>query len=133
MKPIGDIDLDLRLKVEKDREHKKLKLSQELYTKIVLKQFGMTNCRPTACLVAPSANLKAHKGSIADFPYSQAVGSVMYLAMDIRSDIAFSVGMVSRYASNPEEVHVKAVKRILCYLRVTTAIGLTFGGSTTTD
>jgi hypothetical protein len=53
----------------------------------------------------------------------------MYLAMGTRPDLAYGVGLVSRFASNPGEVHVKAVKRILRYLRTTTSIGLVFGGS----
>lgn len=53
----------------------------------------------------------------------------MYLAMCTRQDLAFRIGLVSRFASNPGEVHVKAMKRILSYLRATTNIGLTFGGS----
>jgi hypothetical protein len=64
-----------------------------------------------------------------DFPYPQAVGSTMYLAMATRLDLAYSVGLVLRFASNLGEVYVKAVKRILCYLCATTGIGLTFGGS----
>lgn len=55
MKPIRDIDYVLGLKVEKDKEHKKLKLSQETYAKRVLEWFGMTNYRPTICLVTPNA------------------------------------------------------------------------------
>lgn len=70
MKPIGDIDYVLRLKVKRDREHEKLKLSQETYGRKVLEKFGMKDCWPTTCLVIPSAILEAHKGPAADFPYS---------------------------------------------------------------
>lgn len=44
-------------------------------------------------------------------------------------NLAFSIGLVLHFASNPREVHVKTIKRILSYLRATTNIGLTFGES----
>lgn len=53
----------------------------------------------------------------------------MYVAIDTRPNLVFSVGLLLRFASNPKEVLVKVVKRIFCYLRATTNIGLTFGGS----
>src|SRR4051812_37791853 len=34
-----------------------------------------------------------------------------------RSDISFSIGLVSRYMSEPKVSHMKAVKRILRYLK----------------
>lgn len=115
--------------VERDKEHKKLKLSEETYARRILEWFGMTVCPPTVCLIVPSATLKAHEGPSADFLYSHAVGLVMYLAIVIQLDLVFSVGLVSHFASNPTEVYVKGVKRILCYLRATINIELTFGGS----
>lgn len=129
MKPIGDIDYVVGLKVERDRGHKTLKLNQETEAKRVLERFGMTNYWPIACSVAPNATVKAHEGPTTEFPYSQAVGFVMYLAMDTRPDLAFSVWLVSHFVINQGEVHVQAVKRILRYFCAMTKIGLSFGGS----
>jgi hypothetical protein len=44
MKPIGDIDYVLGLKVERNRGIKELRLSQETYAKKVLDRFGMADC-----------------------------------------------------------------------------------------
>lgn len=89
----------------------------------------MTECCPSTCSITPSTILEAHKGPTLNFLYSQVVGLVMYLAMDTQSNLAFSVRLVLHFASNRKEVYVTTVKRILCYLWVTTNIGLTFGGS----
>lgn len=129
MKLIRDIDYVVGLKVERDNGYKKLKLTHETYAKRVLERFGMTDCRPTACPIVSRATLEAHEGPTAEYPYSQAIGSIMYLAMGTRPDLVFSVRLVSQFASNPGEVQVKAMKKILCYLRATTDIGLTFGKS----
>lgn len=82
IKPIRDLGYVLGLKVKRDREHKKLKLSEETYAKRVLERFGMTGCHSTACLVTSNTTLEAQKGPAIDFFYPQAVGLVMYLAMD---------------------------------------------------
>lgn len=87
------------------------------------------DCCPTTYLVIPSAILEAHEGSAVDFPLSQAVGLIMYLTMVIQPDRPFNVKLVLRFSSNLGEVHVKSVRKILCYLRATTDIGLTFGRS----
>jgi hypothetical protein len=81
MKPIRDIDYILGLKVERNKSCRELKLSQGTYAKKVLERFGMIDCRPTSCLVAPNTTLEVHKGIAIDFPYFQALGSIMYLVM----------------------------------------------------
>ena len=50
-------------------------------------------------------------------PYTFVVGSLMYAMLYIRPDICYSVGMVSRYQSNPGPKHWQAVKHFLKYLR----------------
>ena len=52
-------------------------------------------------------------------PYASAVGSLMYAMLCTRLDICYSVGMVSRYQSNPGLKHWQVVKYILKYLRRT--------------
>ena len=46
-------------------------------------------------------------------PYASAVRSLMYVMLCTRPDIYYSVGMVSRYQSNPGLKHWQAVKHIL--------------------
>jgi hypothetical protein len=61
--------------------------------------------------------------------YQSMVGSLMYAMLGTRPDIAFSVSVVSRYASNPDDSHLKAVKDIYRYLRGTTNYELCFQGT----
>ena len=49
-------------------------------------------------------------------PYASAMGSLMYAMLCTRPIICYSVGMVSRYQSNPRLKHWQAVKHILKYL-----------------
>ena len=51
--------------------------------------------------------------------YALTVGSIMYTMICTRPDMAFSLGIVSRYQSDPDENHWKVVKIIFKYLRNT--------------
>ena len=51
------------------------------------------------------------------------IGSLLYLTTS-RPDIVFSVGLCAHFQSNPKETHLKAVKRILIYLKHTPDLAL---------
>jgi hypothetical protein len=57
------------------------------------------------------------------------VGSLIYTILSTRPDIAFSVSIISRYASNPDDSYLKAVKDIYRYLRSTINYELCFQGT----
>ena len=59
-------------------------------------------------------------------PYSSVVGSLMYAQVCTRPDIAFVVGMLGRYLSNPGSQHWKAAKKVLRYLQGTKDLMLTY-------
>ena len=54
-----------------------------------------------------------------NIPYASAVGSLMYVQVCTRPDIAFAVGMLGRYQSNPSIDHWKASKKVMRYLQGT--------------
>ena len=60
--------------------------------------------------------------------YRRAIGSLMYLAVATRPDIAFAVSILSRFLNNPGDAHWEAVKRIFRYLKFTKDLQLTYGG-----
>src|SRR3954470_22143108 len=58
--------------------------------------------------------------------YASAVGSLMYAQVCTRSDLAFIVGMLGRYLSNPGVDHWRAAKRVVRYLQRTKDYMLTY-------
>ena len=60
--------------------------------------------------------------------YASAVESIMYTILCTRPDIAYTIGIVSRFQTNPKEDHWKAVKNILKYLRRTKDVFLVYEG-----
>ncbi|XP_074293327.1 secreted RxLR effector protein 161-like [Silene latifolia] len=52
-------------------------------------------------------------------PYASNLGSIMYAQVCTRPDIAYAVGVLGRYQSNPGTDHWKASKKVLRYLQGT--------------
>ncbi|XP_047336742.1 secreted RxLR effector protein 161-like [Impatiens glandulifera] len=59
-------------------------------------------------------------------PYSNAIGSVMYLMISTRSDITYTVSCLSRFMSNFGMPHWNALKWLLRYLKTIVDVDLTF-------
>ncbi|MCO5568442.1 hypothetical protein L7F22_022141 [Adiantum nelumboides] len=69
----------------------------------------------------------AKKVEMAKVPYAFACGSLMYAMVATRPDIAFAVGVVSRFMSNLGKKHWEAVKGVLQYLAGTKDKCICFG------
>ncbi|DAZ93902.1 TPA: hypothetical protein N0F65_005830 [Lagenidium giganteum] len=68
---------------------------------------------------------RQEQNAMAEFPYREVVGSMMYLMVETWPDLAFYVSEVSRFLANPGKEHCQAVVRGLIYSRGTTEYGLT--------
>lgn len=109
-------------------------VNQQSYALKVLDRFGMANCNAVATPADNTQNLSDYQADeTTNFPYREAVGSLMYLAVATRPDISFAVSNVSRYLEKPAEAHVNAVKRILKYIKGTTDMGIRFEGGKILD
>ncbi|GKA76806.1 zinc finger, CCHC-type containing protein [Tanacetum coccineum] len=60
--------------------------------------------------------------------YSRVIGCLMYAMTCTRSDIAFAVGKLSMYTSNPGTQHWQAIQRVSKYLKKTMDYSLTYSG-----
>jgi hypothetical protein len=137
MKDMGEANYILGVKIVRDRSKKLIALSQESYIQKILERFDMKNCKPYDTPIAKGVVLSQSMGPKTDQekevmkrrPYSSVVGSLMYTMVCTRPDICYAVGLVSRFQSNPGEMHWKAVKRILRYLKGTADYCLCYQGS----
>ncbi|RVW20147.1 Retrovirus-related Pol polyprotein from transposon TNT 1-94 [Vitis vinifera] len=121
MKDLGEASYVLGIKILRDRANGVLKLSQRAYIERILKRFNMHNFKSTkAPIVKGDKFSKAQcpqnddeREEMKTIPYSSVVGSLMYAQVCTRPDIAFVVGMLGRYLSNPGSQHWKAAKKVL--------------------
>ena len=118
----------LRMKIVRDETRGSVWVSQQAYTENLLKKFGMEAMKPVATPVNTSTRLKATESdeSVEQQQYQSVVGTLLYLAMGTRPDIAFAVSSVARFSAKPTQQHWTGVKRILRYLRGTADHGLAF-------
>jgi hypothetical protein len=98
----------------------------------VLEKFNMADCKPvgTPMVTASHTNdstLQNDEDAV-NFPYRQAVGCLMWLAIGTRPDIMFAVTYHSQFLENPQPQHVRTLKRVFQYLQGTKDLKLTYGG-----
>ncbi|GJV93709.1 zinc finger, CCHC-type containing protein [Tanacetum coccineum] len=73
--------------------------------------------------------LMPNKGpAISQLEYSRVIGCLMYAMTCTRPDIAFVVGKMSRYTSNPGTQHWQAIQSVLEYLKKTMDYRLMYYG-----
>ena len=58
--------------------------------------------------------------------FQMLIGSLLYIMLGTRVDIAFAVIKLARYASNPNKTHFTALKRVFKYLKGTKDYGITY-------
>ena len=59
--------------------------------------------------------------------FQRKVGSLLYVAVTTRPDIAFATSRLARYMTNPSPAHHKAANRVIGYLLNTRTQGLQYG------
>ena len=99
----------LSIQIYKDRSRGILGLLQKAYIDKVLSRFGMSNCVPGDTSVAKGDKFSLHqclkneleKKDMERFPYASAIESLMHAQVCMHPDIAYIVGMLGRYLSNP--------------------------------
>nr|GFB23247.1 zinc finger, CCHC-type [Tanacetum cinerariifolium] len=90
------------------------------YTEKVLKKFNYSDCTPVSTPLDTCEKIMPNRGlDVSQLEYSRLIGCLMYAMTCTRPDIAFVVGKLSRYASNPRNQHWQAIQRVLKYLKKT--------------
>ncbi|XP_074341956.1 secreted RxLR effector protein 161-like [Apium graveolens] len=97
------------------------------YAKKVLEKAGMSNCNPVKFPMEPKIQLhKDEKCKQVDpTEFKSMVGGLRYL-VHTRPDIAYAVGVVSRFIERPTTLYQQAVKRIITYVQGTINYGLVY-------
>ena len=107
-----------------------LKVSQPLYTRNLIRDYGFIDAKRVITPMVPTCSgsdiEKSKEGQTVNFPYRQAVGTLLFLSNKSRPDISYAVSHASRYLENPTNENVIAVKRIIRYLKATPNDGIYF-------
>jgi hypothetical protein len=112
---------------------KTIRLDHEFQIKKTLETFRMSDCKASATPAdvrkltkADCPSTKQEQEEVSQQLYQSMVGSLQYIALSTRTDIAYAVNQLSRFLSNPGTAHWVAAKRVLRYLQGTAKMGLCF-------
>ena len=117
------------------RDNNSLSIDQHNYTKKIINKFNMQDSKPLSTPADPHSTLSSTPTSESEepfkppFSYREAIGSLMFLMVGTRPDIAFAVSTAAKFCENPLPSHFNAVKRIFRYLNGTQHYKLSFSGS----
>jgi hypothetical protein len=128
---LGEAKVFLGMEIVRDRERRSLKLHQASYARRIVERFGQKDAKSRVLPMDKGERLTAGgNGKLLDkerYPYSAAVGSLLYLSACTRPDIAFVTGALARYMQNPTEEHWGHVINVYRYIGGTLEQGLVFG------
>lgn len=94
------------------------------YIETVLKKFDTQDCKGVSTPLF-KGKLEPNVGK-SSYPYQELVGCPMYLAVNTRPDIAYTVSYLSQFNISFGEIHWKAAKRCLQYLKNTKDFLITY-------
>ena len=125
MKDLGPIHYCLGVNIHLEKES--ISLNQSQYIQRLLEKYGLSDANTVTTPM--NTNVKLEKNdqiskAVNSIQYQSMVGSLLHLAGATRPDIAYAIGVVSKYNANPTEAHLTAVKRIFRYLKGTISLKL---------
>ncbi|TFY78105.1 hypothetical protein EWM64_g5909 [Hericium alpestre] len=135
LRDLGATSFLLGVAVTRDRSTRRLFLSQRQYILDMLERYNHSDCKPLSTPMEPGLQLSKamspqtpqEREEMESIPYISAVGSLLYLAGGTCPDIAYAVGVLCRFTSNPGMAHWKAVQHLLKYLKGTVDLKLAYG------
>ncbi|KAG8648959.1 hypothetical protein MANES_08G054502v8 [Manihot esculenta] len=113
MSDLGLLSYYLGIEVRQNSDS--ITLCQAGYAKKILEKLGLGECNSCSIPMEPKVKMSKHGNGEPEVDktlYRSVIGSLRYL-VNTRPDIAYSVGVVSRYMEAPTTSHLAAVKQIL--------------------
>jgi transposase InsO family protein len=127
---LGDCKEFLRMRVI--RKGQSIYIDQCSYLEKVIERFGMTNAKyartplPTGYMPTPN---EGEVNPQLRTQFQQIIGSLLYIMLGTRPDIAFAVTKLAQFAANPSKEHLDKAKYVLRYLAGTAKYALVYKGA----
>ena len=128
-KTLGELKMYTGCASERDWDNGILEINQTAFTINMVEQHNISTT--SNILGSPDEDLGPRKdgelGGNEEFPkYRALVGSLMWLSVMTRPDIANALRACSRHSHNPSPRHWKALLQVASYVNATKEIGLKF-------
>jgi len=110
----------------------KIRIGQRHFVESVLRRFSRGDCHViwTPLQIRPSLEFEPLAPEDQQL-YQSLVGSIMYLMLGTRPDLAFTISLLSKFSASAGSEHLVQAKRVLRYLKQTRDIKLCYRRSET--
>ena len=135
VRDLGPVKSFLSINIVKTPEF--IKLDQRDKILALLVKYGLSDCKSAPTPLDPGTQLtkddcpqtKEEMLAMTRFPYRAIIGSLLFISVCSRPDIAFAVNSLSQFMHNPGMIHWKALQRVLRYLSGTAGYCLKYSRS----
>ncbi|EPS58475.1 hypothetical protein M569_16339, partial [Genlisea aurea] len=111
-----------------------VKMTQTAFIDKIVSRFRMEGSRPQSlplqkgfkAVKAMCPKDDTEREEMKKVPYRSAIGSLLYIALGTRPDIAYAVCSLARFSHDPGRAHWTGVKCVISYLMNTREMGLTY-------
>jgi hypothetical protein len=127
LQDLGPTTQLLGIEIQRDHPNRHLSISQSQFISNLIQEHGLSDSKSASTPLNPGTHLStsmcpqndSEAWEMQQHPYISIVGSLMYLAVTTRPDIAYAAGVLARFNSNPGAAHWQAAKHVLRYLKGT--------------
>jgi hypothetical protein len=132
---LGEAKEYLGIRIIRDRKNRTLTLDQSAYAQKVVQRFVLDKAKSARTPLPTGYN--PNKNDADPDPklrslYQSVIGSLLYIMLGTRPDIAFAVIKMSQFSANPSQDHLNRALYIVRYLAGTMSTAICFGGKTET-
>src|ERR1700678_49055 len=133
IKDLGPVRSFIGFQFERDHTTQELWVHQENYIDNLLDEHSLHDCNSVTTPLDSNHPFGDITSSYPETPnlvksYQRLIGSLLFLSICTRPDIAFAVMALSQWNSKPEPRHFASAKRVLRYLKGTKNFCLKYGG-----
>ena len=126
---LGDTKEFLRMRILRSKG--RILIDQKDYLQKVLQRFNLTNAKSVPTPLPEGYHPTPNKGTATPelrASYQQVIGSLLYIMIGTRPDIAYAVTKLAQFAANPSEDHLNRALYICRYLLGTADYALIYNG-----
>jgi hypothetical protein len=130
LKDLGEAKRFLGYDILRDRDARKIFISQESYITALLEKKGMADCQPVTTPWPSKFELPTQWSPLmADQKaYIKDTGSINWVSCGTRPDIAYTVSRLAEANAGPSKEHLDLMKHLYRYLKGTKSYGIELGG-----
>ena len=127
---LGDCKEFLRMRIR--RKGRKILIDQVDYLNTVVERCGMSNAKEARTPLPQGWSPVANKGELDPqlrSIYQMVIGSLLYIMLGTRPDIAYATCLLARFSANPSKEHLDKARYVVRYLANTANYALVFDGA----